>query len=170
MLILILVPAKVSNWSSLDASALWMEPLTTWYFRMFAKAVVSLWRPSRVDWGSLEKAAFVGANMVYSPVQRIQKTPVINDVFTYILTSHKNNIKNISVKKYIYPTIVHQQVLLVSREQWELSPHRSVKPPPDFLQTHSAQEQSKLRKRSFCLVTIPGFNWTVNGWQCFMVL
>ena len=92
MLILILVPARVSNWSSLDASALWMEPLTTWYFRMFAKAVVSLCRPSRVDWGSLEKAAFVGAKMVNSPIQRIQKTPVIKyDDFTvqYILTCHK---------------------------------------------------------------------------------
>ena len=164
MLILILVPARVSNWSSLDASALWMEPFTTWYFRMFAKAVVSLWRPSRVDWGSLEKAAFVGAKMVYSPINT-KETQVINDVFTYILTWHKN-----FSKKYIYPTIVHQQVLPVSREQWELSPRHSVKLPPDFLQTHSVQERSKLGKRSFCLVTIPGFNWTIKRWQCFMVL
>ena len=94
MLILILVPAKVSNWSSLDASALWMEPLTTWYFRMFAKAVVSLWRPSRVDWGSFAKAAFVGANMVYSPFWKKSWY-----IFTYlnvnkILACQKRVIKN----------------------------------------------------------------------------
>lgn len=56
--------SQVSSWRSLYASGLWMEPLTMWYFRIFTKAVVLLCRRSRTDWGSSEKAALVGANIV----------------------------------------------------------------------------------------------------------
>jgi hypothetical protein len=42
MLNLIFVPANVSNWSSFFAAELGITPLTTWYFKILASAVVSL--------------------------------------------------------------------------------------------------------------------------------
>ena len=75
-----------------------MEPLTTWYFRMFAKAVVLLSRPSRVDWGSLAKAAFVGAKMVYSPILKINDIYFLHLNENKTLACHKiGYLKNISV-------------------------------------------------------------------------
>ena len=76
MLTLIFVPARVMSVSSLLASALWIVPFTTWYFRMLAKAVVSLLNASSVDFERAAKASFVGAKIVNSP-ERNSYTSVI---------------------------------------------------------------------------------------------